>query len=73
MNFVSRMSKLISSSIKRKTIASELEYRSIELRTIIDSVDEGIIAIDNNRNIICINNWACEIFKIKNEEVVEKS
>ncbi|MGI6423888.1 MAG: sigma-54 interaction domain-containing protein [Tepidanaerobacteraceae bacterium] len=73
MNFVSRMSKLISSSIKEKQLHQELEYRSIELRTIIDSVDEGIIAIDNNRNIICINNWACEIFKIKNEEVVGKN
>lgn len=48
-------------------------HKSIELRTIIDSVDEGIIAIDDNRKILCINNWACEIFDIKNEDVVGKN
>ena len=47
MNFVSRMSKLISSSIKEQILHQELKYKSIELRTIIDSVDEGIIAIDD--------------------------
>jgi PAS domain S-box-containing protein len=73
MNFVSRMSKLISSSIKEQILHQELKYKSIELRTIIDSVDEGIIAIDDNRNILCINNWACEIFNIENEDVVGKN
>ena len=73
MNFVSRMSKLISSSIKEQILHQELKYKSIELRTIIDSVDEGIIAIDDNRKILCINNWVCEIFNIKNEAVVGKN
>lgn len=73
MNFVSRMSKLISSSIKEKNLHQELKYKSIELRTIIDSVDEGIIAIDDNRKILCINIWACEIFDLKNEDVVGKN
>lgn len=73
MNFVSRMSKLISSSIKEKMLHQELRYKSIELRTIIDSVDEGIIAIDDSRKILCINNWACNIFNLKSEDVVGKN
>ncbi|NLZ54181.1 MAG: sigma 54-interacting transcriptional regulator [Thermoanaerobacteraceae bacterium] len=73
MNFVSRMSKLISSSIKEQLLHQELRYKSTELRTIIDSVDEGIIAIDDNRKILCINNWACKVFNIKNEDVVGKN
>ncbi len=73
MNFVSRMSKLISSSIKEQILHQELKYKSIELRTIIDSVDEGIIAIDDNRRILCINNWAREIFNITKDDVAGKN
>lgn len=73
MNFVSRMSTLISSSIKEQLLQQELRYKSTELRTIIDSVDEGIVAIDDNRKILCINNWACKVFNIKNEDVVGKN
>ncbi len=64
MNFVSRMSKLIASKVEEQILHQELEYKSIELRTIIDSVDEGIIAIDDNRKILYINNWAKKIFNI---------
>ena len=73
MNFVSRMSKLISSSIKEQILHQELKYKSIELRTIIDSVDEGIIAIDDNKKILCINNWAREIFNITKDDVAGKN
>lgn len=73
MNFVSRMSKLISSRIKEQLLHQELRYKSAELRTIIDSVDEGIIAIDDNGKILCINEWACKAFNIKNEDVVGKN
>ncbi|AEE92648.1 PAS modulated sigma54 specific transcriptional regulator, Fis family [Tepidanaerobacter acetatoxydans Re1] len=70
MNFVSRMSKLIASSIKEKILHQELQYKSIELKTIIDSVDEGIIAIGDDRKILCINNWTCRMFDINAEDVV---
>jgi len=73
INFVSRMSKLISSRIKEQLLHKELRYKSIELRTIIDSVDEGIIAIDDKGKVLYINNWACEVFDIKHEEVVGKN
>ena len=73
MNFVSRMSKLISSSIEEQILHQELKYKSIELKTIIDSVDEGIIAIDDNRKILCMNNWARDIFNISNEDVAGKN
>lgn len=69
MNFVSRMSKLISSSIKEQVLLQELKYRSIELKTIIDSVDEGIVAVDEEGKILYMNNWACELFEIKNHDV----
>ncbi|WP_286680806.1 sigma 54-interacting transcriptional regulator [Tepidanaerobacter sp. EBM-49] len=67
MNFVSRMSKLIASSIKEKILHQELQYKSIELKTIIDSVDDGILAIDNNKKILCANRCAYKIFGVKDE------
>lgn len=70
MNFVSRMSKLIASKVEEEILHQELEYKSIELRTIIDSVDEGIIAIDDDRKILCINNWAKKIFGITRDDVI---
>jgi len=72
MNFVSRMSKLIASRIKEQQLHEELEYKSIELRTIIDSVDEGIIAIDDKKKIMCINKWAREVLDITKENVIGK-
>jgi len=73
MNFVNRMSKLISSRIQEQLLHQELKYRSAELRTIIDSVDEGVIAIDDDSKILCINNWACKIFNINSEDVTGKN
>ena len=47
MNFIRRMSSIISSQLKEQRLFEELRYRSIELHTIIDAVDEGIIAVDH--------------------------
>ena len=48
MNFVHRMSRLITARLREQSLYEELCYRSMELRTIIDTVDEGIIAVDHN-------------------------
>lgn len=73
LNFLSRMSKLISSSIKEKSLHQVLEYKSIELRTIIDSVNEGIMAIDDKRRILCMNNWAREVLGLTKKDLVGKT
>jgi PAS domain S-box-containing protein len=73
MNFVSRMSRLISSRIREQVLHAELRYKSIELRTIIDAVDEGIIAIDDRGKILCINHWAKGILGVRDKEVVGKN
>ena len=73
MNFVSKMSKLISSKVEEQILHQELECKSIELKTIINSVNEGIIAIDDNRKVLYINNWARKTFGITDEGVIGKS
>lgn len=46
------------------------EEREHELRTILNSVSEGIIAVDKNGNITHINEVACSIFYCSQEEVI---
>lgn len=73
MNFVHRMSRLITARLREQSLYEELCYRSIELRTIIDAVDEGIIAVDHNGKTLCINRWAKEILGIKEEDAAGKN
>lgn len=72
MNFIKRMSILISSQLREQELYEELHYKSIELRTIIDAVDEGIIAVDYQGNVLCINRWAKGIFGIEDEDITGK-
>lgn len=60
-DFDKRLSELISSRVKENTISNRLKYKSVELLTVIDSVDEGIIIIDKNNAILSVNEY------IKNE------
>lgn len=73
MHFVSRMSKLISSRLREKVLHEELCYQSVQLRTIMDTVDEGIIGLDHNGIILSVNKWVREKFGIKEEEAVGKN
>ncbi len=73
MNFVARMSKLILSRIQEQALNDELTYKTIELKTIIDAVNEGIIAVDENRKILCVNNWARRILNIKEKDIIGKN
>lgn len=69
-DFDKRMSELISSRISEKNINTKLEYKSKELLTVIDSVNEGIIIIDKDNNILSLNKAIKEKFKLKNFHIV---
>lgn len=48
---------------------NELSEKQNKLSAILQSMESGVIAIDNNRNIITINNYAKKIFNIKHDVV----
>lgn len=73
MHFVSRMSKLISARMREKNLCEELSYQSMELRTIINAVDEGIIGLDHQGTILSINKWAKETLSIREEAAIGKN
>lgn len=60
MNFESRLSDLISTILSEKNTAKMLEYRSSELLTLINSLNDGIIVINNNKDIITTNKYINE-------------
>ncbi|CAB1248111.1 sigma-54 interaction domain-containing protein [Clostridium sp. MT-14] len=71
-NFDRRMGELISFRIKEKNMHHKLEYKSTELLTIIDSVNEGIITIDSNNRILNLNRYIKEKFKLKETYLINK-
>jgi len=64
MNFESQLSDIISTILSEKNITKKLEYRSSELVTLINSLNEGIIIINNNKDIITTNNYVNEKLNI---------
>ena len=56
-NFESRLSSLISTRINEKKLGILVEYRSSELMTLINSLNEGIIILNNNKQILSMNNY----------------
>ncbi|MGB4437712.1 MAG: sigma 54-interacting transcriptional regulator [Sedimentibacter sp.] len=60
MNFESQLSDIISTILSEKNAAKKLEYKSSELVTLINSLNEGIIIINNSKEIITTNNYINE-------------
>lgn len=70
IDFDKRLSELIASKIKEKSISNKLQYKSSELLTVIDSVNEGIIIIDKNINIMSLNKYIKEKLKINYSNII---
>ncbi|WMJ77630.1 MULTISPECIES: sigma-54 interaction domain-containing protein [unclassified Sedimentibacter] len=60
VNFESRLSELISTMLNEKSVMRMLEYRSSEMGTLINSLSNGIIVINNNKHIVTTNKYINE-------------
>ncbi|MGD9569896.1 MAG: sigma 54-interacting transcriptional regulator [Sedimentibacter sp.] len=69
MNFESQLSELISTIISEKNIIKMLEYRSSEMLTLINSLNDGIIVINNNKEIVSTNRYINERLNIDIENI----
>lgn len=65
LNFIDHMAKLISSRINENKLQNELNFQQIELLTIIDEIDEGIVAFDLNGKVLCVNKWMRNILRFE--------
>lgn len=57
-------------AIKLKFSIEELKIQNTKFETVLDSMKDGIIAVDLNKNIMLMNPSAKELFHIKEEEIV---
>ena len=69
MNFESQLVHIISTVVSEKKIMKMLEYSSSELMTLINSLNEGIIIINNNYDVINTNNFANERLNISTSNI----
>lgn len=58
--FESQLGSIISTMLGEKEFGTQLEYRSYELMTLINSLSEGIMILDINKNIITTNRYINE-------------
>jgi len=72
IEYLNRMAELIISKLLEKEASDKLEILKNQLVSIMNSIDEGIIAIDENGYIIYTNSIIKEIFDITSDELKEK-
>lgn len=57
MAFESQLSKIIATMLKEKEYSTLLEHRSSELITLLNSINEGIMFLDNEKKILTTNDY----------------
>ncbi|AKA69547.1 sigma-54-dependent Fis family transcriptional regulator [Clostridium scatologenes] len=72
-DFEKRLGELISSRMKEKNFNNRLEYKSKELLTVINSVNEGIIIINKQNKILNLNTYIVDKFNIKFSDIIGKN
>ncbi len=67
IKFENQLSSIISTIISEKRFGELLEYRSKELVTLINSLNEGIVILNKNLDIITKNKYINEKFGLKED------
>ena len=70
INLESQLGKIISTILSEKKVMEMLEYSSSEMMTLINSLNEGIIIVNNNYDIITTNKYANEKLSISGTPVL---
>jgi transcriptional regulator with PAS, ATPase and Fis domain len=66
MEFLSRMADLIATKLIEENKNEEINLLVHELKTLLDSIDRGVISVDINGHILHFNSKAVEIFRLNN-------
>lgn len=70
MNFLNRMADLISSKLLEQENTEKIKLLVRELEIVLDSVDRGIIAVDDSGSILHYNMKAVELFKLEGKQIL---
>ena len=69
-NWLRREVKRTTSSLAQKAKISESERA--KFRAIIASIQDGVIVLDDNKNILFVNHAVCNMFKVEENDVLGK-
>jgi transcriptional regulator with PAS, ATPase and Fis domain len=72
IEFTERMADLIVSKLREKEATTKLTVAKNQLISIMDAIDEGIAATDENGRIVYLNSVFEEILNSKHEELIGK-
>lgn len=72
-DFLLQMCSLLASRAQEVKIKEDLRIKNAELSTIIDSVDNGIIALDNHDSVTFCNQITEKLLSITSFQIVQKS
>lgn len=73
LNFLYRISSLLSSKIKEVQAISNLKRNSYFLNGIFNVINKGVIVVDENQNIIKINNYMKQLLSLDNINIIGKN
>ena len=62
--FETQLTGIINTMLKEKDYGQLLEYRSNEMSTLINSLNEGVVILDNNKEIASMNSYIRDRFDI---------
>lgn len=71
-SFVTKMAELLAAKAKQEAMFQNLMITSNNLRTIINSVQEGIVAVDAQGLITHFNPAAARVFRVSPDEVINR-
>ena len=69
MHFESQLSDIISTILNEKNIVKILEYSSSEMVTLINSINEGIIIVNNDKKIVTTNKYVNDKLNINPDNI----
>ncbi|MGB9809771.1 MAG: sigma-54 interaction domain-containing protein, partial [Caldanaerobacter sp.] len=69
-NFEKRFSELITTKINEKKLGVMIEYRSSELMTLVNSINEGIIILDSQNRVVTVNKYLKEKLNVSEKTPV---
>ncbi len=73
MTFLSKMADLICSKLLEENKTEEIKLLASELEIVLNSVDKGIIAVNEEGTILRCNENALQLFNGRKEELIGKS
>lgn len=70
LEFLKHMSDLISSKIAERILLEQVIVTTSELQAVLNSVEQGIIAVDKQGNITHLNKMAGKLLELENDEAI---